>query len=108
MTKWMNINGREFEAIKPRKREVEPFKPTCWDYRDIYKAYEKPSTSKVFIWDGWKEWASNWQEYEITDMYISSRNCFSFAITANVWNHATYEFIGVLHITKDHDRIYLA
>lgn len=105
--KSIKINGVEFEAIKPRNK-VEPCHFTFYDYRDIYEAYNMPSDTKVIIWNFWKDWASKWQEYEITEMYISSRNCFSFAISANVWKFATGEFVGVLHITRDHNRIYLA
>lgn len=103
------INGELFEIIKPRKYKPEFVKPNKWDYLEIYEAYETPSKYKVDIWREWVEFCNTCAEiYRFDTPFISSRNTWNFAITVNVFDANTLEWVGVAHITKDHNRIYLA
>lgn len=108
----MVINGEEFEVIKPRKYTPIPQRISRWDCLDIYEAYERPSQYKVSIFNEWREWAPfEWKkdgEYFVTDFRITSHNCFAFVLGFNLYERSTGEFIGTGHITRDHNRIYLA
>ena len=102
------IYGEDFEVIKPRKREVVPVYPTKWDYMDIYDAYDRPSVYKVEIWEYWRKFGLKDDErYHIGLPFIRSRNCQTFTVTMNAYD-IDGKFIGVMVITRDHNRLYLA
>lgn len=106
MSKYINIDGEYFEVIKPRKHEVTPVYPTQWDYTDIMQAYVKPSVYKQSIWDYWRSFMGD-EAHRFGNPFITSRNCFSFTVTFNVYDE-NFDFIGVARITKDYNRLYLA
>lgn len=106
--KRMEINGEFFEVVKPRKYAVNPVSFSRWDCQDIYAAYDRPSTHKVSIWNYWRNWKDTCDTHFFTGFRIVSHNTFTFTINANVWDEKTGEFIGIIVITKDYNRIYLA
>ena len=104
------IYGEWFEVIKPRREVCEVY-PTRWDYTDIYQAYDSPSDAKVGIWDYWYHFGivdDDNERYHIGVPFISARNTFAFTVTMNVYDIDTYEFVGVMVITANHNRLYLA
>lgn len=107
MTKQVNISGEWFDVVKPRKHNVSFAVPSNYDYLDIYDAYAKPSTYKVEIWDYWQKFTGD-NNYHFGIPFISSRNCFAFTVTFNVYDAKTLEWLGVARITKDKQVIYLA
>lgn len=108
--RYETIYGETFEVIKPRKREIKPFYPTNWDYADIYEAYERPSRIKVEIWEDWCRYGIEDDErYHIGCPWITARNTFGFTVTMNVYDKENdYAFVGIMVITCDHNRLYLA
>ena len=108
--RYEKIYGEMFEVIKPRREVCEVY-PTQWDYTDIYQAYDNPSDAKVEIWDYWYHFGiqDDINEcYHIGIPFISSRNIFAFTVTMNVYDINTRDFVGVMVITRDHNRLYLA
>lgn len=107
--RYETIYGETFEVIKP-KREVKEFFPTNWDYSDIYEAYERPSRYKVKIWEDWCRFGkADDERYFIGEPWITACNTFKFTVTMNVYDKKNdYAFVGVMVITRDHNRLYLA
>lgn len=103
------LYGELFEIIHP-KNPVSYAYPSQWDYMDITDAYDKPSQAKREIWAFWREFGQTLnsdEPYTFGIPFISSRNCFAFSVTMNVFDADTMEWIGVAHITRDHNRLYL-
>lgn len=107
MSKYVTISGETFEIIKPRKYKPQYFTPSRWDYMNIWQAYEKPSYAKECIWNYWNSFMGD-EVYKFGIPVITSRNCFAFSITFNVFDAQTLEWLGIAHITRDHNRLYLA
>ena len=105
MTKGINISGEYFEVVKLRKR-VTPVYPTQWDYTDIMQAYAKPSIYKQRVWNYWRSFMGD-NTHRFGCPFISSRNCFAFTVEFNVYDE-DFNFIGVAHVTREHNRLYLA
>ena len=79
MTKHTNINGMEFETIKPKswnvKKAIE--KLTHSKRETIYDHYERPSVYKIRIYEEWRDWAL---ESPVSCFTVSSANTFKFTI----------------------------
>ena len=96
----ITINGIEF--IYDTKGGKKP-EFTRWDYSTIYTAYNKPSETKIAIWESWKRWLheivvkTGWQDQDNV-MWVDSRNGFIFTISGYIVNPDTYELLGI-HIT---------
>lgn len=106
MTKYMKINGETFEVIKPRKWNVrEAIERLAREPRkDLYSHYEKPSALKVSIWHEWVDWAL---ESPVNALTVSSASPFQFTISGILYDPETLEDIGLIHITKAHNWLYL-
>lgn len=106
--KTMKINGEVFEVIRS-KYTVDMIDHHGHDYlgrRSLYDFYDNPSRYKRGIWDEWLEWAA--QSYpQVSNMYVTSATTFSFTIGAFYCDPETYEVIGYIKITKDHNCLYL-
>lgn len=93
----ITINGETFsiEGKTNTKGRVEYGN----DMRDIYNAYDRPSSTKVAIWRDWCNWAFECGAH----LAIASHNCFRFTIRGWVeYNGKTYQ----LYITDCHNRAY--
>lgn len=103
------LYGELFEIIHP-KNPVSYAYPSQWDYLSIESAYDRPSQAKREIWAYWQAFGqtldSN-EPYTFGVPFISSRNCFKFSVTMNVFDSSTLEWVGVAHITREHNRLYL-
>ena len=103
------IYGETFEVYKVK--DIKEFFPDFrYHYLDIYSAYDKPSEIKCAIWDYWKNFglfSNEKSKYWIGIPVITSRNCFMFTITFNVYDIETNEFVGIAKITKEHNKLYL-
>ena len=104
MKKHININGVEFElcgtvATSPKHREG------C-SFDEIYEVYDRPSSTKVSIWQDWCKWCI---EIRISDdncgISISSHNVSHFSIDGFYYDHLT-DTTYVLWITHCHNRAY--
>ena len=107
MTKYTEINGVYFETIKSDKteafikRQENPFNRPI----NIYECYNKPSKSKLDIYDYWLDWFN--QSSNVYAFGITSYNTFSFTIGAILFDEETGEDIGFIQITKCHNRLYI-
>lgn len=108
--KTQKLYGETFEIIHP-KIPVSYAYPSQWDYLSIETAYDRPSQAKREIWAYWQEFgkaaSDSVEPYVFGIPFISSRNCFAFSVTMNVFDAETQEFVGVAYITRDHNRLYL-
>lgn len=106
MTKYMEINGEIFEVIKPRKRYLkEAIERLAREPRkDLYSHYEKPSKVKIGIWNAWVDWAL---ESPVDCITVTSASTFQFTISAILYDPETDADLGLIRITKCHNRVYL-
>lgn len=107
--KTIKLYGETFEVKHPRNGVQEVY-PSRWDYTSIYQAYQNPSIYKVQIWEYWEKFGlpiDETQPYHIGIPFITSRNCFKFTVTFNVYDMETREFAGVAVVTADHNYLYL-
>ena len=103
--KTIDICGKTFEVIKPRKPISDFSGYTRGSTLDHY--YAKPSHSKIRIYNEWCDWVrdvSNSDYGYVTNFGVSSANTFQFTITFRL---AWMDNIYVAFITRDHNRLYL-
>ena len=99
--KLLEIHGKNFELIRPK--QLSDYDKVAFHSRpDLFDYYEKPSQTKIAIWEDWIEWFCNTRG--ISNYYISSANCMQFTITASYRDNENNKYIMV--ITKEHNRIY--
>lgn len=89
------LNGKYF--TRDLKGGTEP-QFTTWDYSCIWSAYERPSQTKIAIWEDWADWfySNNGR------CWVDSRNGFVFTISGTVVDQETGELLGV-HITPSYN-----
>ena len=101
----INICGTTFEVIKTRK-PISDFSVST-RCRTLNHYYEKPSQSKISIYNEWCDWVRDVNNSEfgyVTNFGVSSANTFQFTITFRlVWMDNVY----VGYITRNHNRLYL-
>lgn len=100
--KTLTINGVDFQLINPRKYEVKPFTGWFCDENAIFNCYERPSLSKIRIWNDWLKWARDTEG--VFGFEILSYNCMQFTIGGGYKDEKGKEY--VIYITKAHNRIY--
>ena len=76
MKKHIVLNDQTFYEVNPHTKMGNFIKDLPYQYDDIYKAYDKPSSRKVAIWEWWKRWC----EQQNFTIWISSRNSQIFTI----------------------------
>ena len=106
--KTMEIGGEVFEVTRSKKAE-QMIKWHDHDYlgrKTLYDFYDNPSVYKVGIWEDWREWCANVYP-TVCSMRVIGASCFTFSIGAYYCDPETYEIMGYIHITKDHNRLYL-
>lgn len=103
--KTIDICGKTFEVIKPRK-PISDFSVST-RCRSLHHYYEKPSQSKISIYNEWRDWlidVANSRFGRATNFGVSSANTFQFTLTFRLeWLDNIY----VGYITRDHNRLYL-
>lgn len=106
MTKDININGMTFEAIKPKSWSVLDaiHKHANTDIKELHHCYSKISDEKKKIYDSWKKWSENAPVWHLS---ITSSNRYAFTLTCILEDSKTLENIGLIVITKSHNRLYL-
>ena len=101
----IEICGITFEVIKPRKPISDITGMTS--YRSLEYYYDKPSQSKISIYNEWCDWKNEVgrSEYGYVENFgVSSANTCQFSIKFRLkWMDNSY--IGF--ITRDHNRLYL-
>lgn len=104
-TKTMTINGIEFEVIRPRKYDpraaVEAVKDCAG--RDLSYYYDRPSIYKQDVYEEWSEWYATAEN--VFYFGICSANTCQFSISALLTDSTGV--IGVITITRDHNRVHL-
>lgn len=106
MTKYTNINGMEFETIKPKSWSVEKaIEKLAQSKRNtLYDHYERPSSDKIGIYEEWRDWAL---ESPVSCFTVSSANTWQFTIECILYDPETDLDIGLIRITKAHNYLYL-
>ena len=103
--KTMTINGIEFEVIHPKKYDpraaIEAVKDCA--HRELSYYYDKPSVWKQDVFEEWREWYATAEN--VFYFGICSANCQTFSISALLTNGVGV--IGIIRITRDHNRVYL-
>ena len=115
MTKFMEINGVDFEIHKSRKIKnadayIEAAKTSPYMYEDIYECYEKPSNIKVNIFKEWIEWARDFNINSDFGTHIIYMRITSFSFNQFTLGAVMYiddKPYGLIHITKCHNCIYV-
>lgn len=88
--KCLEIGGRTFELIK--KGSHNAHKPSH-GLGSIYAAYERPSSTKVSIFESWQTWFWENRQGIFDDMYIGSFNTMIFTLCGTItYNGKTYDF----------------
>ena len=104
MTKYMEINGEQFEVIRSAKTEsMIDAHFVNYRGRGLEHYYEKPSNIKREIWRDWCSWCSSCDEVHYFE--ITNANDFKFAIGAIYIDE--YGEQGYIRITDCHNRLYL-
>ena len=103
--KTLIINGCTFEVYKPRKNKVTLNQAIDYleryQHRDIWDCYDKPSTTKVSIYNEWLQWYTE-QGNEIDYFCVTSYNCMQFSLGALYFDNNTNTFY-ILSITASHN-----
>lgn len=99
--KTININGENFQLIKPRNK-INPFSGWFCDEQAIYMAYERPSIYKVAIWNEWLKWSR--ETDGVTAFEITSHNCYMFTIGGEYTDENGQEY--VFYITPSSNKAY--
>lgn len=106
MCKTMMINGELFEVIRPRKYNpataVEAVKDCAGRTLDYY--YQTCSSFKRGIYAEWREWYAD--ATNVTHFGVCSANTNTFSISALLHDDSG-EVVGVITITKCHNRVHL-
>lgn len=102
--KTIELCGETFEVINSNMHPVAPI--TGYDFDQIYKAYARPSVSKIYTWRYWCRWVDEMREsgYKC-GIEISSHNVFQFSIAGSIRKDETDEVYDIV-ITKEHNRLY--
>ena len=103
MTKFVEINGEQFEVIRSAKTQ-QMIDAHFVNYRGqgLEHYYEKPSDIKREIWRDWCAWCGSCDEVHYFE--ITGANVFKFTIGA-IYNGINEN--GFIHITREHNRLYL-
>ena len=88
------INGVEFKKVKGGVNNINT------NLKDLYQCYDRPSTSKILIYNEWCDFA---KKVDATEYGIASYNAniftFDFMFSFN-------DVIYYAHITPSHNYIY--
>lgn len=105
---YTEINNRTFEMYRPTTRTGEQIKQICiskcntyYYYEDIFKAYEKPSQTKINIWADWVQWFSEIKA-DYKEIWIPSRNHNIFTIGFKFEKNG-FKYRG--YITPTHNKV---
>lgn len=94
----VELNGVTFELDK---KYPIPYETSLRGYTNIYNAYNRPSDTKVSIWEGWLLW---FHENGGTCV-VSSKNCNFFTIEGFVTDNETGKRYFA-YITHANNRLY--
>lgn len=78
----VEINGVRF--ILDKKNPI-PYAHNLYGYDDIYDAYERPSQTKIAIWNEWEDWFLSNNGHCV----VSSKNCNFFTVQGFVRDSET-------------------
>lgn len=97
MKQYIKLNNEIFE-VKKVKSKLRPLR-----LRDLLDCYNKPSNSKISIYNYWVNWLMKLNDIS-TDMHFNpmtviSYNTMMFTLGCDVYNNEN-KLIGQLYITK--------
>ncbi len=85
----VTINGETFRIYKPRKRQPHKEYFEQFNGKNLWRYYERPSTTKQSIWESWEKWARD--TAEVVTFGVSSANSWTFSIAGTlVWDGVLY------------------
>ena len=102
MSKYININGEQFQVIKPRKNK--PTLENPYFMRTLLDCYEKPSHRKRGIYNAWYEWYRT--DDRLSEFGITSYNTYSFSLRC-VFHDEEQNVHGLVSITPANNIIYV-
>ena len=103
MSNYMDINGKKFRVVHPRKYPVSL--SNSYFMRGLYDCYDRPSEAKQYIYDKWYEWYRN--DPRLTEFGVTSYNTFGFTLGCVFQDDETGER-GYIRITPTYNTIYMA
>ena len=102
MKQYLTINNTTFEVVKPKEQTLSSLECSFnHGYLDIFGAYDRPSTTKVNIWN---YWVKTLREMGCYDYCITSNNTFQFTISGHLEYDGKEYFVK---ITPNHNYLYL-
>lgn len=108
--KTMTINSKTFEVCKltNARTMIEWAMYDGYDYDAIYRAYNRPSSTKVSIWHHWCDWVDSIIENGgHANIRIGGHSCNFFTIHGYVCNDDTEGEIVPITITYAHNRAFM-
>lgn len=108
MVEYITINGRAFRKCKhdnERVRRAWYEDRTGVDRDAIYKAYNRPSATKVSIWHSWCDWFDGIDGYG--ELHIRSHNCNFFTVSGEIACEETDWEYCPIEITYANHRIFM-
>lgn len=110
--KTIEINGRLFKVVNPKTQAGEHIRHialtkcnTYYYYDDIFKAYKRPSSTKVIEWNYWNKWFDGIKA-DNKEIWIPSRNTWQFTIAFKFKTLMGYKVIGYITKTRNEVIIY--
>lgn len=105
MKEYRTINGERFTVKRIDIYKLAKMRSFCIiNYcDDIHKAYDRPSSKKVGIWQEWREWLKSADG--VYNMRITGYNCNYFTIGA-LYDNVEGEH-GYIKITYANNWLYL-
>jgi hypothetical protein len=100
MTKAIEINGIYFEVINPRESIETKYVKHC-SGKSLYNYYDKPNTTKIEIYNEWKQWADTTDNISYFGVTGANYNAFSLGF---IIEHNGIQYLA--RITKEHNRLY--
>lgn len=98
MKETLVLNGKTFDVLPLHITREGVGKYFDYGKRDLFYYYDRPSHTKLAIWDSWKYWS---QEVDgISSFGVSSANTYQFTITGLYHTKSGQSYLLV--ITKAH------
>ena len=93
--KQLVLNGVTFKVTNPRT-PVRPFSGWFCDENEIFNCYERPSLTKIAIWNDWLKWARETEG-------VTGYNCMQFTISGFYVDENGNEYN--IHIIKSRNEL---
>lgn len=106
MTKYMEINGVEFQVVKSK------YTAMCIsnlladkNLKTLDECYQHCSEAKKAIYEEWMDWSV--KSFDVRPFGIRSYNVFCFTLSGLLHDSETDEVIGLIEITSTRNTVYM-